>query len=115
MRSTPGSANSTGFDVVIVGAGIAGLQMIYRVRELGLTVRAFEAGNDVGGTWYWNGYPGARCDVESVDYSFSFSEALQQEWTWTERFASREEILAYLRFVADRLDLRPDISRHARH
>ena len=98
------------YDAVVVGAGFAGLYSLHALRQLGMAVRAFEAGDDVGGTWYWNGYPGARCDVESVDYSYSFSEALQQEWTWTERFASREEILAYLRFVADRLDLRRDIS-----
>src|SRR5215510_4649477 len=81
------------YDAVVVGAGFAGLYALHALRQLGLSVRAFEAGDDVGGTWYWNGYPGARCDVESVDYSYSFSEALQQEWTWTERFASREEIL----------------------
>jgi cyclohexanone monooxygenase len=98
------------YDAVVVGAGFAGLYTLHALRQLGLSARAFEAGDDVGGTWYWNGYPGARCDVESVDYSYSFSEGLQQEWTWTERFASREEILAYLRFVADRLDLRRDIS-----
>ena len=114
MRSTPGSANSTGFDVVIVGAGIAGLQMLYRVRELGLTVRAFEAGTDVGGTWYWNGYPGARCDVESLEYSYQFSEELQQEWEWTERFATQPEILRYLNHVADRFDLRRDIQFNTR-
>ncbi len=98
------------YDAVVVGAGFAGLYTLHALRQVGLSVHAFEAGDDVGGTWYWNGYPGARCDVESVDYSYSFSDALQQEWTWTERFASREEILAYLRFVADRLDLRRDIS-----
>ena len=114
MRSTPGSANSAGFDVVIVGAGIAGLQMLYRVRELGLTVRAFEAGTDVGGTWYWNGYPGARCDVESLEYSYQFSEELQQEWEWTERFATQPEILRYLNHVADRFDLRRDIQFNTR-
>jgi len=114
MRSTPGSANSAGFDVVIVGAGIAGLQMLYRVRELGLTVRAFEAGTDVGGTWYWNGYPGARCDVESLEYSYQFSEELQQEWEWTERFATQPEILRYLNHVANRFDLRRDIQFNTR-
>ena len=114
MRSTPGSANSAGFDVVIVGAGIAGLQMLYRVRELGLTVRAFEAGTDVGGTWYWNGYPGARCDVESLEYSYQFSEELQQEWEWTERFATQPEILRYLNHVANRFDLRRDIQFNMR-
>ena len=114
MRSTPGSANSASFDVVIVGAGIAGLQMLYRVRELGLTVRAFEAGTDVGGTWYWNGYPGARCDVESLEYSYQFSEELQQEWEWTERFATQPEILRYLNHVANRFDLRRDIQFNTR-
>ena len=102
------------YDAVVVGAGFAGLYTLHALRQLGLSVHAFEAADDIGGTWYWNGYPGARCDVESVDYSYSFSEGLQQEWTWTERFASREEILAYLRFVADRLDLRRDISLSTR-
>jgi cyclohexanone monooxygenase len=114
MRSAPGSANSAGFDVVIVGAGIAGLQMLHRVRELGLTVRAFEAGSDVGGTWYWNGYPGARCDVESLEYSYQFSGELQQEWEWTERFATQPEILRYINHVADRFDLRRDIQFNTR-
>jgi cation diffusion facilitator CzcD-associated flavoprotein CzcO len=102
------------YDAVVVGAGFAGLYTLHALRQLGLSVHVFEAGDDVGGTWYWNGYPGARCDVESVDYSYSFSEKLQQEWTWTERFASQPEILAYLRFVADRLDLRRDISLSTR-
>jgi cyclohexanone monooxygenase len=108
MRSIPG------YDVVIVGAGIAGMQMLYRVRQLGLTVRVFEAGSDVGGTWYWNGYPGARCDVESLEYSYQFSEELQQEWEWTERFATQPEILRYINHVADRFDLRPDIQFNTR-
>jgi cyclohexanone monooxygenase len=82
------------FDAVVIGAGFAGLYTLHALRQLGLSVHVFEAGDDVGGTGYWNGYPGARCDVESVDYSYSFSEALLQEWTWTERFASREEIFA---------------------
>ena len=79
-------------DAVVVGAGFAGLYMLHRLRGLGLSARAFEAGEDVGGTWYWNRYPGARCDVESMQYSFSFDEALQQEWRWTERFAGQPEI-----------------------
>ena len=78
-------------DAVIVGAGFAGLYMLHRLRGLGLSTRVFEAGKGVGGTWYWNRYPGARCDVESMDYSYSFSEELQQEWTWTERYASQSE------------------------
>ena len=96
-------------DAVVVGAGFAGLYALHRLRGLGLSVRVFERGEDVGGTWYWNRYPGARCDVESLDYSFSFSEELQQEWSWTERYATQPEILDYLRFVADRYGLRSDI------
>ena len=97
------------FDVVIVGAGFSGLQMLYRVRGLGLTARVFEAGGDVGGTWYWNRYPGARCDVESLEYSYQFSDELQQEWEWTERFSAQPEILRYINHAADRFDLRRDI------
>jgi len=96
-------------DAVVVGAGFAGLYMLYRLRSADFTVRVFEAGDGVGGTWYWNRYPGARCDVESMEYSYSFSEELQQEWEWTERYATQPEILRYLNHVADRFDLRPDI------
>ena len=98
------------FDAVIVGAGFAGLYMLHKLRGLGLTAHVFEAGEDVGGTWYWNRYPGARCDVESMEYSFSFDEDLEQEWSWTERYATQPEILAYARHVADRFDLRRDIT-----
>ena len=97
------------FDVVIVGAGIAGLYAVHRLRGLGLRVRAYERGGGVGGTWYWNKYPGCRCDIESVWYSYSFSEELQQEWDWSHRYAAQPEILAYLNHVADRFDLRRDI------
>jgi cation diffusion facilitator CzcD-associated flavoprotein CzcO len=97
------------FDVVVVGAGFAGLYMVHRVRELGLTVCALEAGSGVGGTWYWNRYPGARCDVESLQYSYQFSDDLQQEWEWSERYASQAEILRYLEHVTDRFVLRPSI------
>src|SRR4051794_21606655 len=97
------------FDAVIVGAGLAGIYMLHRLRGLGLSARVYEGGAGVGGTWYWNRYPGARCDVESIDYSYSFDEALQQEWEWTERFASQPEILRYLQHVVDRFDLRPFI------
>jgi cation diffusion facilitator CzcD-associated flavoprotein CzcO len=93
-------------DVIVVGAGFAGLYAVHRCASAGLSVTAVEAAPDVGGTWYWNRYPGARCDVESVDYSYSFDEALQQSWTWSERFAAQPEILAYLRHVADRFGLR---------
>jgi cation diffusion facilitator CzcD-associated flavoprotein CzcO len=110
----PGTATGPAFDVVIVGAGISGMQMLYRARELGLTARVFEAGGDVGGTWYWNGYPGARCDVESLEYSYQFSAELQQEWEWTERFSAQPEILRYLNHVAERFDLRRDIQFNTR-
>ena len=98
------------FDAIIVGAGFAGLYMLHKLRGIGLTARVFEAGEDVGGTWYWNRYPGARCDVESLEYSYSFDEELEQEWHWTERYAAQPEILTYARHVADRFDLRRDIS-----
>ncbi len=97
-------------DVVIVGAGFGGLYALHRMRGLGKSARVFESGSDVGGTWYWNRYPGARCDVESVDYSYSFDPELEQEWNWTERYAAQPEILAYLNHVADRFDLRRDIT-----
>ncbi len=97
-------------DAVVVGAGFAGLYLLHRLRQFGFTVRVFEAGSDVGGTWYWNRYPGARCDIESMQYSYQFSEELQQEWTWTERFASQPELLAYIQHVADRFDLRSGIT-----
>ena len=105
---TPGSKTAT-FDAIIVGAGFAGMYMLHRVRQLGLTARVYEAGSGVGGTWFWNRYPGARCDVESMQYSYSFSEELQQEWVWTERYPRQAEILRYLDHVADRFDLRRDI------
>jgi cyclohexanone monooxygenase len=96
-------------DAVVVGAGFAGLYMLHRLRGLGLSAQVFEAGDGVGGTWYWNRYPGARCDVESMDYSYSFCDELQQEWRWTERYAAQPEILSYINHVADRFDLRRDI------
>ena len=96
-------------DVVIVGAGFAGMYMLHRVRGLGLSARVFEAGSGVGGTWFWNRYPGARCDVESMEYSYQFSEDLQQQWRWTERYAAQPEILKYANHVADRFGLRPHI------
>ncbi len=96
-------------DVVVIGAGMAGLYMLHRLRGLELSAVVFETGNDVGGTWYWNRYPGARVDVESQEYSFSFSAELEREWRWTERYASQPELLAYLQHVAERFDLRRDI------
>jgi cyclohexanone monooxygenase len=101
-------------DAVIVGAGFAGLYALHRLRGLRLSARVFEAGSGVGGTWYWNRYPGARCDVESMDYSYSFSDDLQQEWRWTERYASQPEILTYINHVADRFDLRRDVQLETR-
>ena len=101
-------------DAVIVGAGFAGLYALHRLRGLGLSARVYEAGSGVGGTWYWNRYPGARCDVESMDYSYSFSDALQQEWRWPERYSAQPDILKYLNHVADRFDLRRDLQLDTR-
>jgi len=102
------------FDAVVVGAGFAGLYALHRLRGLGLKVRVYEAAGGVGGTWWWNRYPGCRCDVESLEYSYGFSPELEQEWVWTERYASQPEILAYLEHVADRFDLRRDIRLETR-
>ena len=110
QASAAARAPETGsFDAVVVGAGFAGLYMLHRLRGLGFTARVFEAGGGVGGTWYWNRYPGARCDVESMQYSFSFSEELDQEWNWSEKYSPQPEILAYANHVADRFDLRSQI------
>src|SRR5665213_1235550 len=102
------------YDVVVVGAGFAGMYMLHRLRGRGMSVRVYEQGGDVGGTWYWNRYPGARCDVESMQYSYSFSEELQREWNWSERYAPQPEILKYANHVADRFDLRSDIQLNTR-
>ena len=99
----------TDYDAIVIGAGIAGLYQLYKLRELGLNVRVFEAGTGVGGTWYWNRYPGARFDSESYSYAYSFSQELLDEWDWAEHFASQPETLRYLNFVADKFDLRRDI------
>ena len=103
-------AGTTEFDVVVVGAGFGGMYALHRFRNAGLSVHVLEAGGNVGGTWYWNRYPGARCDVPSIEYSYSFSEQLEQEWNWTEIMAAQPEILSYANHVADRFDLRKDIS-----
>ena len=90
LPSTSGKSRITGaetYDVVVVGAGFAGMYMLHKLRKQGLSIRVYEQGGDVGGTWYWNRYPGARCDVESMQYSYSFSDELQQEWDWSERYA----------------------------
>ncbi|MBM4244776.1 MAG: steroid monooxygenase [Deltaproteobacteria bacterium] len=96
-------------DVVVVGAGFAGLYLLHELRRLGFSSVALEAADDVGGTWYWNRYPGARCDIESIDYSYSWDPDLQREWQWSERYATQPEILRYLGHVADKHDLRRDI------
>ncbi|MGQ0697075.1 MAG: flavin-containing monooxygenase [Panacagrimonas sp.] len=105
----PAAGSICELDAIVVGAGFSGMYMVHKLRSMGLTVRAFERGSGVGGTWFWNRYPGARCDVESMEYSYQFSEALQQEWVWTERYAGQPEILNYANHVADRFDLRKDI------
>ena len=102
------------FDAIIIGAGIAGLYQLYRLREAGMSVRVFEAGSEVGGTWYWNRYPGARFDSESYSYGYSFSDELLQEWDWSEHFAGQPETERYLNHVADKFDLRRDIQFNTR-
>jgi cation diffusion facilitator CzcD-associated flavoprotein CzcO len=102
------------FDAIIIGAGISGLYQLYRLRELGMRVRVFETGTGVGGTWYWNRYPGARFDSESYSYSYSFSQELLDEWDWSEHFAPQPETLRYLNHVADKFDLRRDIRFRSR-
>jgi len=116
LPSIAGSSRVTtqSYDVVVVGAGFAGMYMLHKLRGQGFSVRVYEQGGDVGGTWYWNRYPGARCDVESMQYSYSFSEELQQEWDWSERYAPQPEILRYANHVADRFKLRPDIQLDTR-
>src|SRR5712675_2058882 len=114
MSGNDHPAGAEACDVVVVGAGFAGMYMLHRLRGQGLTVRVYEQGGDVGGTWYWNRYPGARCDVESMQYSYSFSDELQQEWDWSERYAPQPEILRYANHVADRFKLRPDIALNTR-
>lgn len=115
-HSEPASAREPTLrcDTVVVGGGLAGLYALHRLRALGLKARVFEAGSGVGGTWFWNRYPGARCDVESLEYSYSFSDELQQEWKWPERYGNQSEILRYINHVADRFDLRRDIQLNTR-
>src|ERR1700727_686775 len=102
------------FDAVVIGAGVSGLYQLYRLRELGLTVRVLEAGTGIGGTWYWNRYPGARFDSESWSYGYSFSKELLDEWSWEEHFAGQPETERYLNYVADKLDLRRDVQCNSR-
>ena len=106
--------SATDFDVLVVGAGFGGLAMLYRIRELGFSMQGVETGDSVGGTWFWNRYPGARVDIQSVEYSFSMSREVQDEWTWTELMAPQAELERYVNFVADRLDLRRHIKFNTR-
>jgi len=105
----PDQADNSTYDAIVIGAGISGMYFIHRLREMGLTAIGFEAGSGVGGTWYWNRYPGARFDSESYSYGYSFSQEVLNEWEWSEHFASQPETLRYLNFVADKFDLRRDI------
>ena len=115
QASSSGAATGpTDFDVVVVGAGFAGLYQLHKLRQLGFSVRVIEAAGDVGGTWYWNRYPGARCDIPTTDYSYSFDAALEDAWVWSEKYASQPEILRYAQFVAERYDLRRDIAFNTR-
>ena len=116
LQQTPAVDTGTAdyFDAIIIGAGISGMYQLYRLRQLGLTARVYEAGTGVGGTWYWNRYPGCRFDSESYSYGYSFSEELLQEWDWSEHFAAQPETLRYLNHVADKFDLRRDIQFNAR-
>jgi len=107
-------SKTTDVDVVIVGAGFGGLYALHLLRERGFSTATFEVGSSVGGTWYWNRYPGARCDVESLDYQYMFSQHLVDGWTWSERYATQPEILAYAEWVADQLELRPHITFNTR-
>ena len=114
QENRPAEGNTNQYDVVVVGGGLGGLYALHRLRGLGLKVKVFEAGSGIGGTWFWNRYPGARCDVESLEYSYSFSKELQQEWKWPERYGTQTEILRYINHVADRFDLRRDIQLDTR-
>jgi cation diffusion facilitator CzcD-associated flavoprotein CzcO/acetyl esterase/lipase len=107
--SNASEANAQQVDVAVVGAGFAGLYLLHRLRKAGFNAVALDEAGDVGGTWYWNRYPGARCDIQTIDYSYTFDPELEQAWTWSEKYATQPEILRYLGFVADRYDLRRDI------
>ncbi len=107
-------ATGTSLNAIVIGAGFAGLYMLYRLRKLGLSARVFEAGSGIGGTWFWNRYPGARCDIPSMEYSYQFDQQLEQEWEWSERYATQPEILDYINHVANRFNLRPDIELNTR-
>ena len=114
MTETKGQMSATDFDAVVVGGGFAGLYSLHKLRGQGLKVRVYEAGDGVGGTWFWNRYPGARVDIQSLEYSYQFDEDLQQQWEWSERYAPQSELLTYANHVADRFNLRPDIQLNTR-
>ena len=116
MNSNPsiGTRPKANLDVIVVGGGLGGLYTLYRMRGLGLKARAFEAGNGLGGTWFWNRYPGCRCDIESLEYSYSFSPELEQDWHWPDRYGTQPQILEYIEHVADRFDLRKDVTLNTR-
>src|ERR1700693_451914 len=107
--SEAASGTTQQVDVAVVGAGFAGLYLLHRLRKAGFTAAVLEEADDVGGTWYWNRYPGARCDIQTIDYSYTFDPELESAWKWSEKYATQPEILRYLSFVADRYDLRRDI------
>ncbi len=114
MSTAAQTAPDLDYDAVIIGAGLSGMYQLYRLRELGMRVRVFEAGTNVGGTWYWNRYPGARFNSESYSYGYSFSKELLEEWEWSEHFAGQPETLRYCNYVADKFDLRRDIQFRSR-
>src|SRR5262245_11588868 len=116
LPTTPTTADGAveQFDAIVIGAGVSGLYQLYRLRQLGLAVRCYEDGSGVGGTWYWNRYPGCRFDSESETYGYSFSEELLQEWDWKEHYSGQPENERYLKYVADKFDLRRDIQFNSR-
>jgi len=109
QKTTDTAHEAVDVDVAVVGAGFAGLYLLYSLRRMGFSTRVLEAAGDVGGTWYWNRYPGARCDIPTTDYTYSFDPDLEKAWTWSEKYATQPEILRYAQFVAERYDLRRDI------
>jgi cation diffusion facilitator CzcD-associated flavoprotein CzcO len=117
-QSVVGGANGNHhnevLDVLVAGAGFSGMYLLHRLRSQGFSVRVLEAADDVGGTWYWNRYPGARCDIPTTDYTFGFDPTLEDRWTWSEKYATQPEILRYAQFVADTYDLRRDITFETR-
>src|ERR1700743_1299276 len=114
VRGNAETGQASSFDVIVIGAGVAGLYQLYKLRQLGLNVMALEAGSAVGGTWFWNRYPGARFDSESHTYGYSFSQDLLDELHWTERFSAQPETKRYLNYVADKFDLRRHIQFNSR-